>query len=344
MTLEEFCQHFSRNYPIISSGTEEDCKNILISPFLNSVGIACNSSCMRYEQRGARYAGNNSDYNGNMDYTYNPEFDDNGKVRTCTLIIEAKSIKALNTNTYSSFYKQLNDYFNSVYTIKYNDDNDYMPVVILTNGAQWFLYHDIIENNKLDTEPFFTIDFTSDWVLPTEIMDLFEAIANNDYNRIDKLCERLKKLAAVKGIIEKYGIHDLIDIRNDAVNEINSLEGLDYDDLSDYVTSETKISIVDDEDEKQLQSTGKQRSITLDMIGIKNGDNLTLKDNPFVTATVIDCTSRRYTIECNANGKSYTGSLSKIAGDILDRHPLNGNNYWTYNGKTISEWREELEI
>jgi len=39
--------------------------------------------------------------------------------------------------------------------------------------------------------------------------------------------------------------------------------------------------------------------------------------------------------------------LSKSAGIVLEEHNLNGNvagpNYWTFNGKTLSSWRDAAD-
>lgn len=99
-----------------------------------------------------------------------------------------------------------------------------------------------------------------------------------------------------------------------------------------------KINKVQAEKEEQSNEEktekGRRGPFSFAECGIEPGSIIILKDNPEITAKVID--DKR--VECNG----VVGTTSQLARDILGKnHNVQGPVYWIYNGKLLDDIRKE---
>jgi len=104
------------------------------------------------------------------------------------------------------------------------------------------------------------------------------------------------------------------------------------------VTPPSQDYVETQDDKEALEKARKRReNLNFKMVGIEIGSVLTYVKDESITAKVIN--SRQ--IEWNGE----TTSLSASAQKLLDSSgPVQGTRYWMYEGKTLDEYRNQLEF
>lgn len=146
--INSLCKELQKN--ISHSTNEENTKNYLIIPFLNTLGYS-HFNPTEFE---AEYTVDIGVKKGEkVDYVLKKENEP-------IILVEAKSTGERLDNHYSQLYR----YF------KCENDADF---AILTNGKEYRFYSDFITVNRMDKKPFFVFDISNFSKEDVEILNLF---------------------------------------------------------------------------------------------------------------------------------------------------------------------------
>jgi len=138
--------------------------------------------------------------------------------------------------------------------------------------------------------------------------------------KLDVRCVRIKPY--------KYEGHVLMDIQQ----IIPLPEEADY---------QVQLRKKEEEERQSKDARTRSSNFLFSMLGIKPGTILVHTHDSNATCEVFDDRLVKF------RGEEKPMSLSKSAGIVLEEHNLNGNvagpNYWTFDGKTLSSWREAAD-
>jgi len=138
--------------------------------------------------------------------------------------------------------------------------------------------------------------------------------------QLDVRCVRIKPY--------KYEGHVLMDIQQ----IIPLPEEADY---------QVQLRKKEEEERQSKDARTRSSNFLFSMLGIKPGAILHHTHDSNATCEVFDDRLVKF------RGEEKPMSLSKSAGIVLEEHNLNGNvagpNYWTFDGKTLSSWREAAD-